>query len=517
MESGFVKVFKRHTPFAMSNYNQTITNGTIKLDKVGDILMYMYLYTDIAGFDWKNNIKSVKFYIGGQLINTWDTTYLIDFEPSLVSKRHNYREGMSFLPIPIHMLPVKNLQYHEIEIIIDNVTLESVSCHVMYAFVDEVLPPSTEIFLQIDKYTIGSEPFALYGSVKFMVSGDIQQPDILKLDGHPIKLAPLDVYRYNHVDYDTKWGFSDPNSYLSFDVLDPNLTPLTSQLIGKNIIIFSSTQPNALVYDSTLFFGSKRSYTTLPLLGPVWTSATDGTDIFAASIDGVIMRITKDLNVENMIQTGFRVYKMYYFNTNLIIIGDSSATIFSPSTYESSPTYTWEGRYSVDFFDGGRYIYVYSKDGDVLTRINTLTFLVETNLFNDVVQTTGYENYDQFSQSIMVNGDVYYSPGRGSLFKKNDEEYQLPANNFSSLIYDGKEYIYLFPYVGSTIVRYSMHMKYSTLIPFCLCTNGIQPSGGLNMGSFKNVEFEPKSQGTLYVARYNFLCIQNGMAGKLFC
>ena len=74
METGFVKVFKRHTPFAMSNYTQTITNGVIKLDKVGDILMYMYLYTDTPGFDWKNNIKTVKFYIGGELINTWDTT-----------------------------------------------------------------------------------------------------------------------------------------------------------------------------------------------------------------------------------------------------------------------------------------------------------------------------------------------------------------------------------------------------------------------------------------------------------
>jgi hypothetical protein len=500
----------------MSNYNQTITNGSIKLDKVGDILMYMYLYTDTVGFDWKNNIKSVKFYIGGELINNWDTTYLIDFEPSLVSKRHNYREGMSFLPIPIHMLPVKNLRYHEIEIIIDNVTLESVSCHVMYAFVDEVIPPSTEIFLQIDKYTIGNEPVMIHGSVKFMVSGDLQQPSIMKLDGHPVKLAPLDVYSYNHVEYDTKWGFSDPNSYLTFNVLDANFSPLTSQLLGKNIFIFSSTRPTALVYDSTLFFGSKRSYTTLPLLGPVWSSATDGTDVFAATIDGTIMRISKDLNIENMLTTGFRVYRIYYANDRLYIIGDSNAIIFKLSTYEVFG-YSWEGKYSVDFFNGTN-IYIYSKFGDVISAIDTTTM---TNPFssnpNITVQTTGYENFSNLSQSITVNGDVYYSPGRGSSFTKNDEEYQLPSQNFSSLIYDGKEYIYLFPYTGSSIVRYSLHVKYSMLIPFCLTTKGTQPCGGLNMGSFKNIEFEPKSQGTLYVARYNFLRIQNGMGGKLFC
>ena len=519
METGFVKVFKRHTPFAMSNYTQTITNGVIKLDKVGDILMYMYLYTDTPGFDWKNNIKTVKFYIGGELINTWDTNYLIDFDPSLVSSRLNYREGLSFLPIPIHMLPVKNLKYHEIEIIIDNVTLESVSCHVMYAFVDEVIPPSTEIFLQIDKYTVGKDPIMIHGTVKFLVSSDMKQPEFMKLDGSITRVAPLDVYRYHHVKYDLNWGFSDLHSYLSSDIiLTPGFAPLTSQLLGDSIFIFSSSSPTMLVYNKNLFFGSKRSYKSVTLPTSVWSSATDGKFVYGSGIDGTIVRISSDLNVETIITTGFRVYQTYYANGRLYIIGDSQAIIFT-IVDSSIISLSWEGTYSVDFFDGN-IIYIYSKNGDFLSIIDTRLSqgFFSNPVNNGFVKTSGFEQYDKYSQSVVVNNDVYYSPGLGSIFKKNDEEYVLPAQSFSSLVYDGKDYIYLFPYQGTTIIRYSLHQKYSTLIPFCTSTNGVtQPCGGVNLGNFKNIEFEPKSQGTLYAARYNFLRIQNGMAGKLFC
>lgn len=514
MDSGFVTVYKRHTPFAMSSYNQPIKNGAITFDKVGDILMYVYLYSDEPGFDWRNNIQLVRLYIGGEIINTWDTKYLIDLYPQLQG-RYEYREGLSFLPIPIQMLPVKNLRYHEVELKIDGNTT-NVTCHAMYAFVNEVLPNSDEIYLQIDRYNIGSEPIMIHGHVKYMV-GDLPQPNIMKLDGTRVNISPVDVYRMNHTKYDDgDWGFSDKRSYSVSDIiLDDAFYPLTSELLGTSMFIFSSTSSRVLVYNTNLYFGSKGSYQLLNLpASSVWTSANDGTYVYCTTIDGTFMRISKDLTVDILYITGFRVYKTYFANNKVYLIGDSAAVIYNSGNFSFL---TWDGTYSVDFFDGTN-IVIYSKGGDYATVINTITdtYSNDPNGRYNVVQTTGFEEYDPYSQSVSVNGDVYYSPGRGSIFRKNQETYILPKSQYSSIMYDGKEYIYLFPYVGTTIIRYSLHKRFSMFIPFCIETSTLS-SGGLSMSNFKNVEFEPKSQGTLYVARYNILRIQNGMGGKLFC
>ena len=516
---GFVQVYKRHTPFAISNYEQKIINGSIKIDKVGDVLLYLYLYTDVVGFDWRNNIKSIKFYIGGQLINTWDTNYLIDYEPSFISKRFDYREGLSFLPIPVKMLPTKNLRFHEVEFVIDNVTLAGVSCFSMFAFLYEDIPDAIQPFLQVDKYYIGNDPIMIHGLVKFLVSSDIQQPDYMLLDGTKVTLAPLDVYRMNHIDYETTWDFTNPNSYdLSTNILPPTFSPITAQILGTNIFIFSTTSTNVLVYNTTLYFGSTRSYTLFDLPYPsVWTSASDGNVVYCCTIDGHLMRIQSNFSVTNLVNVGFRVYELYYVNNYVFMVGDTQASVYSTSTNTIVSTPSWSGTRSSVFFDGVT-ILIYTEVPSSVQSLNTQTLVYQSGLPTATVDFSGsssYQSYDVYSKSITVNGLTYYSPGHGSTFTRSDgAQYTLPYGSFSTVVYDGSSAMYLYPYVGNTIIRYSLRKNYTMFIPFCLKTNG-DPSGGVDLSLFKNISFS-SGKGSFYAVRYNFLSIQNGMAAKLF-
>ena len=86
--------YKRYTHFASSVERQLIQGtpqagsiSTIRLEKKGDLVSYMYLTardangTYISNLDWSQVISRVQLYIGGQEIDSQDFQWLSDVEP----------------------------------------------------------------------------------------------------------------------------------------------------------------------------------------------------------------------------------------------------------------------------------------------------------------------------------------------------------------------------------------------------------------------------------------------------
>lgn len=192
----FQAVYRRHTPFALELFTYPLFNGSFRLQKVGDVLLYAYLFTEENEFNWRS-IQSISFYIGGQEIDTWDSFYLNTLHPVLLSQYSGFAPDQTphFLPIPIPMLPTKNMRFHEIEIVVRpplDVTLNA-----MFAFVDEEIPDCDILYHRVSKQAVQPNvPFSLYGAAKFITSSDAAL-DTIRID-RDYTIAPMNIQFMHH-------------------------------------------------------------------------------------------------------------------------------------------------------------------------------------------------------------------------------------------------------------------------------------------------------------------------------
>jgi hypothetical protein len=149
--SFFRSNYKRYTHYAAAPERQTIQGipfpgsiSTIRIEKKGDLLSYMYLTArdpngaQIPNLDWTQVIDRIELLIGGQVIDLHDVNYDLDVEPvvggSNWSQRYlnstgtidNYKPSnkkSSFYPLKFFFckdwsvsLPLVALQYHDVEI-----------------------------------------------------------------------------------------------------------------------------------------------------------------------------------------------------------------------------------------------------------------------------------------------------------------------------------------------------------------------------------------------------------------
>lgn len=102
--SFFRSNYKRYTHFSQSVERQTIqTNpnpgsmSTVRIERKGDLLGYTYLTatstatTLITNIDWSQAIDKIELYIGGQLIDTQDSTFNYLIAPVTMSETYNKR------------------------------------------------------------------------------------------------------------------------------------------------------------------------------------------------------------------------------------------------------------------------------------------------------------------------------------------------------------------------------------------------------------------------------------------
>ena len=145
--SFFRSSYKRYTHYANSPERQLIQGNpsagnisTIRLEKKGDLINYMYLIAKdstgalIPGINWTNVIDKVELLIGGQIVDTQDITWMSNVEAVTGAQNFSQRylnnnaagpTGVTngFLPLKFFFckdwnvsLPLVALQYHDVEI-----------------------------------------------------------------------------------------------------------------------------------------------------------------------------------------------------------------------------------------------------------------------------------------------------------------------------------------------------------------------------------------------------------------
>ena len=139
--------YKRYTHYANSPERQLIQGNpsagnisTIRLEKKGDLINYMYLIAKdstgalIPGINWTNVIDKIELLIGGQIVDTQDITWMTSVEA--VTGAQNFSQRFlnnntsgpnnvtnGFLPLKFFFckdwnvsMPLVALQYHDVEL-----------------------------------------------------------------------------------------------------------------------------------------------------------------------------------------------------------------------------------------------------------------------------------------------------------------------------------------------------------------------------------------------------------------
>lgn len=158
--SFFRSVFKRHTNFSQMLKRQVIQGSAsannmsiVRFEKGGDMLSYVYLVeksgSTIQQFD-ENKIDKVELYVGGQMIDTQDTTFSQTIWPEFFCNNESLvKQNTPTYAYPLHFshcdnfssaLPLVALQYHDVEIRIywSSSVSNSFECYANYIFLDEM-------------------------------------------------------------------------------------------------------------------------------------------------------------------------------------------------------------------------------------------------------------------------------------------------------------------------------------------------------------------------------------------
>jgi len=153
--SFFRSNYKRYTHYAAAPERQTIQGipfpgsiSTIRIEKKGDLLSYMYLTArdsqgaQVPNLDWMQIIDRIELLIGGQVIDLHDASYDLDVEPCVGASNWSQRylnnltvantpdnstqpsnKRSNFYPLKFFFckdwsvsLPLVALQYHDVEI-----------------------------------------------------------------------------------------------------------------------------------------------------------------------------------------------------------------------------------------------------------------------------------------------------------------------------------------------------------------------------------------------------------------
>lgn len=144
--SFFNSTYKRHTNFSMGVDQLKMTGkpksgsfSTIKVDKLGDLLGYMYISPEYEPFgeahreaDWTLLVDYCELYIGGQLVDRQTSLFTeacaIDFMANNISKSfYGSHKGLSgtsyFFPFRFFFcenvqsaIPLCAMQYHDVEV-----------------------------------------------------------------------------------------------------------------------------------------------------------------------------------------------------------------------------------------------------------------------------------------------------------------------------------------------------------------------------------------------------------------
>ena len=267
--SFFRSTYKRHTNFSQTVERQVIqgnvSNGgmsTVRFERKGDLLNYVYLAPhDSTGPDtepipdWTALISKVELLIGGQVVDTQDSTYSTLISPTLsaTSFSKSVAAGIydgagtaKFYPLRFSFcenwqsaLPLISLQYHDVELRITwgaEAAASKWEVYANYAYLDtqerEVFAsqPQNMIMTQVQKAISSNskiQELNFNHPVKYIAAGDASAVTMVSTAGNKLKLQinGTDVADYKFADpnfttvplyYHTSHGTATPGTKLFF-------------------------------------------------------------------------------------------------------------------------------------------------------------------------------------------------------------------------------------------------------------------------------------------------------------
>ena len=501
----FHAVYKRHTPFAFETVSCPVFNGVYKVQKVGDVLLYAYLYYES---EFPSQIQSISLFIGGQEIDTWDEYYLNVLNPVLMSKYNGYtpRSRTKFLPLPIPMLPLKNMRYHEIEFVVKPAGLP-ISIHMMQAWVDETIPDGDILYHRLFSQNIRPNiPFSIYGAVKYIASSDFQL-DTIRFE-REYNVLPLQVGFMNNTTTKTRDFIGGPALvFIPIRVLHAKLMPPNEiQLYG---------------YDDQSRFGQCTFFILREVCGEFTPISVDGDEVLKVVGEYILCRRSVRGLDETLVETySDEIIDGYIINEKLFIvfrtigfkyIGDATIGRYTYENQNHYSTHQINKKYIISYTDG------------LYDIINTDTVQATRNPpTTDFPRLISIQSTTLDPRDALAAGrtDEYYSREEGGVSKiyyQSQLVFTCPTNGYRTLLND-QFYIYFFSIVSTQVVRIPIgigtdSIRIKTLIPFCTDTNSSDLTG---YRWFSGEDIRINASGMLYVIVYTILSVRNGMASLRF-
>ena len=500
----FHAVYKRHTPFAFETVSCPVFNGVYKVQKVGDVLLYAYLYYES---EIPSHIQSISLFIGGQEIDTWDEYYLNVLNPVLMSKYNGYTPHIStkFLPLPIPMLPLKNMRYHEIEFVVKPSGLP-ISIHMMQAWVDEIIPDGDILYHRVFPQRIRPNiPFSIYGAVKYIASSDFRL-DTVRFE-REYNVLPLRVAFMNNTTTKTR-DFIGGLALIDIPIRALHatlLTPTEIQLYG---------------YDDQSRFGQCTFFIVREICSEFTHIPVDNDEVLKVVGEYILCRRSIRRLDGKLVETySDDIINGYIIKEKLFIVFRIIGFKYIDDKTMSGYTVENQKHYSTDHFKN----YIISYMDGSYDIINTDTLEATRNIpTSEIASILSIPSSQLDERDALEAGrtDEYYSREEGGVSKiyfKSQLIFTCPTNGYRTLL-DDEFYIYFFSIVSSQVVRIPKgsgvdSIRIRTLIPFCTDTNSSDLTG---YRWFSGEDIRINASGMLYVIVYTILSVRNGMASLRF-
>lgn len=491
--------------------------------------------------------------------------------------RYSY-VGDFFLPLPLPIIPVCALRYNSMKIKITGTRQVKCSgCYAYLSNDDRLFFKDFDMMIhQLQKKNIASDgTICLSNPVKFIFSSDITSDKIVindtEIDTPLVQVSSMYNSRFtiNNNFYENRsYLYVDYSSILGMD----KILIRTTQVVNGNVFLFSATSnpSKIIIYDMKKPFNSNTSYKvkTIPTFVDFTTSSYDGlSNLYAAGYTiksickfNILTGDSVTATIPSAVGNVFSILQSTTpNNSNLYIVGDSRIAVFdnklqftqqnlnlaSIKNYRvpiTPTTFVYNHAVLTNFRTMSIFA-TYSLSGLTVTelkpqKVATYEILDLDPLTNEFrtfgTQPTNVEItslntqlgllFSNYSANVVVGNYNYLAPsrpdkffGRSILGKTTiDSEYPLLTNEgYSTISYDGNRYLYMFPVLTGTIVRFNTNLDFSFFHSFCTDCQSMYSSGFLNFSRAK-LRIPGKNSGTVYAVNYNILRFRQGMASILY-
>lgn len=588
--SFFRSSYKRYTHFA-SNVERQLIQGTpgptgistVRFEKKGDLLSHVYLtaldpnLASNVNVSWSSVISKLELMIGGQIVDTQDFTWSSNIEPVYGAQTWSTRASKDdqassvFFPLKFffckdwqNALPLVALQYHDVEIRITWANPNASDQYALWARFIYLDKEEREWFAKKQHDMLIQQvtrvPMSAQSTYEFALS-------------QPIKYIAFESNAYTNV-YNT--GFNAVSSMnfqtvttgfglvKGFQAIIPGISApaYITAVNGENMTIGFSTpqvipaitpgldvQFGLLTLQSTSSLVATTSPQTLTFAGDIKT--TYGADAFSgtALISSEPGSITVTSTAYNAVSNVTSVVLTFagtpvVATTPYVMFVPTGASIGTVNTTIAANSTTPQNLVANTalFSSAAEVLGLAVAIPQLLVGSNTTTSISGWNSTSNVKLSFTATTYPAITGSATVTSAQYfvlyqdsltvasYSPGvnQGSLAASYMQfKMQINGNDIGESRHlphwqDINQY-YLSPFGYDSTTPNNV-----VVIPFCLDTSKLQPTGTLNFSRIDTFRLITPTQTNFqqlsrfgvgsyfYAVNYNILRIQNGMAGILY-